>query len=295
MWLRSAVDVINELVEQRTIVPRNYNFGAMTCICRSCYGVLFSVRVSCGRDSPGRGQSRSETRICICRRHGHRKICCLQARLGLVVARTSWIESLWILWGLLTYVLCLKMELLSRSCNATAQRVLMTDGLLMHDFVTILDSYDWFLGDSCVKDLITLDIVRVRVAPFVDATKDNRQYLILNTRGGKHHFAQSIVCSSFVGPGWCWVLFRSSVNCKKSPVALVTESCERFSSRGGWIPSNDDLDGLELESLICATSDKLCDSFLWQRQDFPWNLRILCGWYFVRNFWKACSSEIMLC
>ena len=41
------------------------------------------------RDGPGRGHFRSGPKTWLCRRHGHRKTCSLQARLGLVAARTK--------------------------------------------------------------------------------------------------------------------------------------------------------------------------------------------------------------
>ena len=69
-WLRSSVGVINELEGREGLAPRNSYVGATACACQCCHRVLFTARVPCGRDARGRD---------------------LQARLGLVAARTSWI------------------------------------------------------------------------------------------------------------------------------------------------------------------------------------------------------------
>ena len=75
---------------------------------------------------------------------------------------------------------CLKMTLLLRSYNVTAQNDLKAGWHWMHDSGATL---------VFAKDSITVGIARARVAPFVVPKKDGRQRLIFDTREANHHFA----------------------------------------------------------------------------------------------------------
>ena len=75
---------------QRATSPRNSHFSTTTYAGRCHLGVRFTAQLPYARDGPERSHSRSGRRSWLCRRHGHRKTCSLQARLGLVAARTSW-------------------------------------------------------------------------------------------------------------------------------------------------------------------------------------------------------------